>query len=89
MTDASREKFLYEITNIANIRSTIISEKTKSGIKGVYQRKNGKWIARIGFKGKIIHLGTFEDMEDAIEARRQGEETYYKPIIEQFNSEYE
>lgn len=88
MTDASREKHLYKGINIANIRTTHLSEKTKSGVNGVYQRENGKWIARLGFKGKIIHLGTFETQEEAIEARLMGEEKYYKPMIEDFYKEY-
>ena len=42
---------------------------------GVYwDKKNSKWIAQIGFKGKTHHLGSFSNIADAIAARKRGEE---------------
>lgn len=38
----------------------------KCGIRGVYWRKDqNKWHARIGINGKQLHLGFFENLEDA------------------------
>jgi hypothetical protein len=42
-----------------------LNSKSKSGIKGVYQIKSGKWRARIRIKGKLIHLGLFDRQVDA------------------------
>lgn len=59
----------------------------KSGHKGVTWMENrGKWRAYIGFQGKQITLGYFEEKEDAIEARLLAEEKYHKPILEDDNN---
>lgn len=48
-----------------------------SGYTGVYQNKRtGKWIAQITFKRKTYYLGSYEKIEDAIKARRRGEEMH-------------
>ncbi len=49
----------------------------KSGCSGVYlQKKSGKWAAQITFKGKTHYLGTYGTREEAIKARKRGEEMY-------------
>jgi len=53
------------------------SSSGSSGVIGVYQeRKKGKWVAQITFKGKKYHLGTYENKEDAVRARKCGEEMH-------------
>lgn len=48
-----------------------------SGYNGVYQnRKSGKWVAQITFQGKTFYLGIYEKLEDAVQARRRGEEMH-------------
>lgn len=48
-----------------------------SGVIGVYREgRSGKWIAQISFKRKKYHLGTFDKMEDAIKARKMGEQMH-------------
>jgi len=54
-----------------------IDRKTKantSGVRGVCRTKNGRFQAYLGFKGKRIQLGKFDLFEDAVRARKQGEE---------------
>jgi hypothetical protein len=42
---------------------------SKSGVRGVCHHKaSGKWIARVGHFGKIIHVGLFENLEEAAAA---------------------
>lgn len=49
---------------------THMSPHNTSGYTGVYwDKKNCKWIAQIGFKGKTHHLGSFTNKVDAIAAR--------------------
>lgn len=51
---------------------------TKSGIMGVcWYKAYSKWRARIIINGKEIHLGYFENLEDAIKARKEAEEKYH------------
>lgn len=61
------------------------SNKT-SGVRGVSKNKrNGKWVAYIGYKGKHKHLGYFEELSDAIKARKDAE----KEIAERKREEAE
>lgn len=65
-----------------------INKRNKSGYKGVsWMKSRQKWIAYIGFKGKQITLGYFDDKEDAIKARKAAEEKYFKPYLEDSNNE--
>lgn len=51
--------------------------ENSSGVTGVYQnRKTGKWVAQITFKGKKYHLGAYSQLEDAIKARKCGEKMH-------------
>lgn len=65
----------------ANAINHSLSKRNKSGICGVRKFKNGKYQAYIWF-GKQIHLGLFDTIEQAQEARMLAEEKYHKPIIE-------
>ena len=46
-----------------------------SGYRGICQRKNGKWTAYITRNGRRYHLGSYEDIKDALEARMNAEKT--------------
>lgn len=51
--------------------------KNPTGVPGVRRRKDsGKWHAVLKIKGKVIHLGLFEKLEDAIKARKDAEKIY-------------
>lgn len=53
-----------------------ISSNT-SGYTGVYlDKRTGKWVAQITFKGKTYRLGAFEEIQDAVAARKRGEEMH-------------
>ncbi len=74
--------------HISNLRFATNSEngmnKSKhsnniSGIVGVcFCKTKNKWKAKIQQDGKSKHLGFFESKEEAIQARQNAEETYYK-----------
>lgn len=60
-----------------------LSTANTSGHKGVsWNKRKGKWIAQIGFQGKHIYLGEFADIQDAIQARKEAEDYYFKPVLE-------
>ena len=48
----------------------------RSGCTGVYQNRKGKWVAQITFKRKTYYLGSYQEKEDAIRARKRGEEMH-------------
>lgn len=47
-----------------------------TGYVGISRTKNGHYRASIGFKRKRYNLGTYEKLEDAILARKRGEEMH-------------
>lgn len=60
-----------------------ISSRNKSGIKGVrWNESRKKWEASITFQRKYHFIGRFVKKEDAIKARLEAEEKYFKPVIE-------
>ena len=58
----------------------------KTGYTGVSIRKNGKYRAMIGFKGKKINLGTYDTLDEAVTARQKAEERIHKPFLDQYYS---
>lgn len=71
--------------NVSLLKSKLRSDN-KSGIKGVYYSKSKKsWNAYIGYGGKRKYLGSFKSKSAAIKARKQAEEKYHKPYLEEFN----
>lgn len=80
-------KNLKENTNISRLNETI-SKNNTSGIRGVcFIKRTNSWRATIGFKKKMIFLGYFKNIEDAITARKEAEEIYYKPIVDKYKRE--
>ncbi|MBC1744273.1 AP2 domain-containing protein [Listeria welshimeri] len=63
-----------------------ISSRNKSGVKGVrWNEARKRWEASIAFQKKLHFLGRFEKKEDAIKARKEAEEKYFKPILDKMN----
>jgi len=76
----------YNGTVISAIRADRPPNKNnRSGVKGVYwNEREGRWIAKIGFRGKSITLGRFARLEDAAEARREAEQKLFGTIIKDY-----
>ena len=56
-------------TQKENLRNGRPSRRSTSRFKGVYfDKQTRKWIAKIGYNGKTIHLGSFEDEVEAAKA---------------------
>ncbi len=51
----------------------VVNENSISGYVGV-QQKRDKWTAYINYKGVRYHLGTYENIEDAVQARARAKE---------------
>jgi len=82
-TTKAREKAGFiagtQVTRITNISE--VSENL-SGYRGVYfDSKRGLYRARIKFQGKMHNLGTFTSLEDAVKARKLGEEKYFEAFL--------
>lgn len=68
--EPSNCRFASKSTQSLNRRG---NTNNSSGYHGVSARSNGKWRARITKDYKVINLGTFERLEDAVEARQIAE----------------
>ena len=75
------------VTRLEAGKKHLISSNT-SGYTGVYlQKKTGKWAAQITFRGKTYFLGVYDKIEDAIKARKRGEEMH-DDFLEWYYREY-
>lgn len=73
-------------TSIALISKTTLNSNNTSGFRGVsYDKSRNKWRAYIKLQYKTKFLGRFDTFEQAVQARLEAEEKYYKPIIEKHN----
>lgn len=80
--DNRRENLRYATVQVNGI-NTKLSKANKSGFRGVsFDKTTNKWLTEITLNRKKIHLGRYRNLEDAIKARKQAEEKYYKPLIE-------
>jgi len=65
-------------TDSQNLCNSKIRTDNSSGVKGVsWSKKEKKWYAYINKHGKMISLGRYESLDDAIEARLSGESKYH------------
>lgn len=55
-----------------------------SGYQGVHKIREDKYRSTIGFNGKRYHLGYFDTLEEAIFARKKGEEQLHKNFIKYY-----
>ncbi|OGN96974.1 MAG: hypothetical protein A2Z77_00560 [Chloroflexi bacterium RBG_13_51_36] len=74
----NRRSNLRPATHAENNRNVGLRCDNTSGFRGVYwYRWYSKWLAYISVNGKRIHLGYFDDLQDAISARLSAEEKYF------------
>ena len=63
-------------TSLDMVKSKKIPSDNTTGYKGVYLIK-GKYVAKIVFQKKPYYLGTYDQIEDAAEARKKAEEILF------------
>jgi hypothetical protein len=65
-------------TNQQNNMNASKRKDNTSGVIGVcWYKANEKWMARIKLNSKDIHLGYFDSLEDAAQARKEAEIKYF------------
>ena len=60
-----------------NARNVRVSKNSKTGYLGISLTKFGRYRARITVDGKEVRLGNYENLEDAIKARKEAEIKYF------------
>ncbi len=77
----NRIENLREACKKVNAINSGLPVNNKSGVKGVSWHKAGnKWTAQIKDDGVKIHLGSYEKLQDAVEARLKAEEDLWGDI---------
>ena len=72
--DDNRITNLRKATRYVQMQTKAMASNNTSGCTGVIWLKNKrKWRAGISFNGKVIHIGTYENLDDAIKARKDCE----------------
>lgn len=77
----NRKINMREVTHSQNMKNLKLPSSNTSGIKGVhYSKIENKWKAYITYNKKHIHLGTFINKKDAINARKEAEDRYFQNL---------
>ena len=65
---------LRAVPHSENMRNVSLRKDNTSGVCGVsMNRRSGKWFAQLGVDGKVLNLGTFVHLDDAVMARKKAE----------------
>lgn len=68
---------LRAVSHVQNTRNQRQRVNNTSGISGVtWDKSKNKWQAQISVGGRLIHLGRFDNIEDAAQARRAAQRKY-------------
>jgi hypothetical protein len=65
-------------TQLEQIRNRRTAKNNTSGVNGVsFHKETSKWVSTIYVNGKRMYLGGFENVQDAIDIRKESEEKYW------------
>ena len=85
----NRKSNLRMCTQTENTRNKSIFKNNKSGVTGVFFRKQiNKWVAQIQVSGRHIYLGAYEDKEEAIKSRIEAEIKYFGEFSPNYKNQY-
>ncbi len=80
----SLEPYCKNGTYIPGLTRTTLNKNNTSGYKGVsWREERGKYRAYIKFRRKNIHLGNYDTLEAAVEARKIGEKVVLEWAMEE------
>ena len=69
---------LRDVSHKQNGQNRSKPSNNTSGCPGVvWYKQNSKWVAKIKHNQKLIHLGYFTDLEEAVAARKAAEKLYW------------
>lgn len=80
-TTDNRKSELRLCTRQQNLFNVGLRKNNKSGTTGVCKNQSNNWYAQICVSGKVIHLGTFSEKNDAIKARKDAEKKYFGNFV--------
>lgn len=73
-----------EGTQLSRIRNVSPTSTNSSGVVGVYfDKRSGKWDARLKFQGRQHYLGRYDTLAEAAAARKRAEQEWFGGFLEQ------
>lgn len=87
--EEAQEKISQQLTRIDGTCVEILEHRkyrsdNKSGFRGVFRKKDGKFRVSIGFKGERYNLGTYDTFEKAVSARLEAEHLIYGGFLKTY-----
>jgi len=74
-------------TCVEMIRANTLRKNNTSGVPGVdWLKRKHSWRASICFKGKRYYLGSYQNFNDAVNARKKGEEQFYGKFLQELDA---
>ena len=73
-----RRQNLRNVTPLESSYNLGIRKDNTSGHKGVHLNKKGKYEVYISYDGHRVHLGLFDNYDDAVKVREEAEDRYHK-----------
>ena len=80
----ARNAMRHQGTIICAITGDKPNSNSTTGVRGVAFHHSGRYRAYLYLNKRQIHLGLYDTLEEAKQARKDGEERYYRPVIEAF-----
>lgn len=75
-----------EGTQVTKIQNMTLTAANTSGYRGVYyDKRSGKWRARLRFKGRLMNFGSHDSFEKAVQARKATEREYFGTFLEEMD----
>ena len=59
------------------------TKRNKTGVLGVSQKSDGSYLATMTFQGELVLCESYNNLADAVRARRLCEEKYYNPLLKE------
>ena len=73
-------------TQLSKIQNISPTSANSSGVVGVsFDKKSGKWDARLTFQGKRHYLGRYNTLAEAAAARKKAEQEWFGSFLESLN----
>lgn len=72
----------------SRIKNPNPNKNSKTGVRGVFlDTRSKRYIACLNFKGKNVFRKAFDNLPDAIDARKAAEAKYFEPLIRKIESD--
>lgn len=86
MNDARRNLHFVDGTCIEWLESRKKRSDNTTGYKGISLRKNGRYLAKIGFQNRQYYLGTYSSIEHAVNARQEAETLLFESFLREYRT---